>query len=152
MLVLLALLLCPSASWAHEHLCPEWGNAEIAVPCGVAAATGLCDVKARCRPGLALNSTCSSKLPCTGNLDPCTCTDLFTCQRRLPSGKTGLLVCQHQNHDKRQEALNADDDADDDDDDDSSRPSDDTAVFLAILGIFYVAMLCIALIYVRPGE
>lgn len=150
MFVLLAFLLCPSASWAHEHLCPEWGDAEIAVPCNSVDVKGVCDVKARCRPVLALNATCSSKLPCTGNLDPCLCTDLFTCQRRLPSGKTGRLVCQHQNHEKRQEALNSDED--DDDDDDSGRPSDDTAVFLAILGIFYVVLLCIALIYVRPGE
>lgn len=152
MLLLVLLLSAAGAAVAHEHLCPPIGDAEIAIPCGSVRAKGRCDASVQCRLLAAANATCASKLPCSVQGEACLCSDRFTCQRRLPSGKTALLLCQHEAHAKRQEALHTDDDGDDDDDDDSSGPDDDTAVFLAILGIFYAVMLCIALIYVRPGE
>lgn len=141
-------LVCPLASGFEADLQP------ISADCGSVRAKGRCGADLTCHPLVASgNETCANKIPCTLANEACVCTDRFTCQRRIKKNKTVLLLCHQapQEHAKRQEALHPTE-FDDDDDDAPGAVDDDTSTFLIILGLSYLVLLCLALIYVRPGE
>lgn len=165
MLVLFVLVVgaALAAAAGNRLACPLVGGFDadlqpISVDCGAVRAKGRCDADLTCRPlSSGGNETCTNKIPCTLSNEACVCTDRFTCQRRIGKNKTILLLCHEapQEHAKRQEALHpteVDDDDDEDDDDAPGAVDDDTSTFLIILGLSYLVLLCLALIYVRPGE